>query len=164
MTYTIEFSKLCRGGHSDDKDVKSIYFFFFYLNSSTSQSFNHTCLFYCHWSLLTRPLSSAKTTLHVLLFNCVSFPVLAGPVVNDGGLSWLRKSYQRMKEQAEREKRSLDDVVAERYGVRTDGTQAAAAHTFTFMIYQCTYGYVGKATAEMRMLHYIYLLQMEIWT
>uniref|UniRef100_A0A4W6BKF3 CWF19-like protein 2 n=1 Tax=Lates calcarifer TaxID=8187 RepID=A0A4W6BKF3_LATCA len=69
-----------------------------------------------------------------------------GPVVNDGGLSWLRKSYQRMKEQAEREKRSLDDVVAERYGVRTDGTQAAAAHTFTFMIYQCTYGYVGKAT------------------
>lgn len=42
----------------------------------------------------------------------------AGPVVNDGGLSWLRKSYQRMKEQAEREQRSLSDVVAERYGVR----------------------------------------------
>uniref|UniRef100_A0AAQ5YG97 CWF19-like protein 2 n=1 Tax=Amphiprion ocellaris TaxID=80972 RepID=A0AAQ5YG97_AMPOC len=40
------------------------------------------------------------------------------PVVNDGGLSWLRKSYQRMKEQAERERRSLNDVVAERYGVR----------------------------------------------
>uniref|UniRef100_A0AAX7VZ96 CWF19-like protein 2 n=1 Tax=Astatotilapia calliptera TaxID=8154 RepID=A0AAX7VZ96_ASTCA len=39
-----------------------------------------------------------------------------GPVVNDGGLSWLRKSYQRMKEQAEREQRSLSDVVAERYG------------------------------------------------
>ncbi|KAM4567123.1 CWF19-like protein 2 isoform 2-T2 [Odontesthes bonariensis] len=39
-----------------------------------------------------------------------------GPVVNDGGLSWLRKSYQRMKEQAEREQRSLNDVVAERYG------------------------------------------------
>ncbi|KAM3615710.1 uncharacterized protein V6R79_006567 [Siganus canaliculatus] len=37
-------------------------------------------------------------------------------VVNDGGLSWLRKSYQRMKEQAEREQRSIDDVVAERYG------------------------------------------------
>ncbi|XP_037533944.1 CWF19-like protein 2 [Nematolebias whitei] len=40
----------------------------------------------------------------------------AGPVVNDGGLSWLRKSYQRMKEQAEREQRSLSDVVAARYG------------------------------------------------
>uniref|UniRef100_A0A4W4DUV3 CWF19-like protein 2 n=1 Tax=Electrophorus electricus TaxID=8005 RepID=A0A4W4DUV3_ELEEL len=37
-------------------------------------------------------------------------------VVDDGGLSWLRKSYQRMKEQAEREKCSLDAVVAERYG------------------------------------------------
>ncbi|KAM9317806.1 CWF19-like protein 2 [Pholidichthys leucotaenia] len=37
-------------------------------------------------------------------------------VVNDGGLSWLRKSYQRMKEQAEKEQRSLNDVVAERYG------------------------------------------------
>ncbi|XP_058884500.1 CWF19-like protein 2 isoform X1 [Acipenser ruthenus] len=37
-------------------------------------------------------------------------------IVDDGGLSWLRKSYQRMKEQAERDKRSLDDVVAERYG------------------------------------------------
>ncbi|XP_030633040.1 CWF19-like protein 2 [Chanos chanos] len=37
-------------------------------------------------------------------------------VVEDGGLSWLRKSYQRMKEQAEREQRSLDTVVAERYG------------------------------------------------
>ncbi|XP_054884518.1 CWF19-like protein 2 isoform X2 [Poeciliopsis prolifica] len=40
----------------------------------------------------------------------------AGPVVNDGGLSWLRKSYQRMKEQAEREQRSLSDIVAQRYG------------------------------------------------
>uniref|UniRef100_A0A7N6F8H8 CWF19-like protein 2 n=1 Tax=Anabas testudineus TaxID=64144 RepID=A0A7N6F8H8_ANATE len=48
-------------------------------------------------------------------------------VVNDGGLSWLRKSYQRMKEQAEREQRSLNDVVAERYGVRTNGT-----YTFIF--------------------------------
>lgn len=50
-------------------------------------------------------------------------------VVNDGGLSWLRKNYQRMKEQAEREQRSLDDVVAERYGVRTDGTQAVFTHS-----------------------------------
>uniref|UniRef100_A0A8C2X408 CWF19-like protein 2 n=1 Tax=Cyclopterus lumpus TaxID=8103 RepID=A0A8C2X408_CYCLU len=39
-----------------------------------------------------------------------------GTVVNDAGLSWLRKSYQRMKEQAERQQRSLNDVVAERYG------------------------------------------------
>ncbi|XP_036412515.1 CWF19-like protein 2 [Colossoma macropomum] len=37
-------------------------------------------------------------------------------MVEDGGLSWLRKSYQRMKEQAEREQRRLDDIVAERYG------------------------------------------------
>ncbi|NP_001089662.1 CWF19 like cell cycle control factor 2 L homeolog [Xenopus laevis] len=36
--------------------------------------------------------------------------------IEDGGLSWLRKSYQRMKEQSERENRSLDDIVAERYG------------------------------------------------
>ncbi|PWA20497.1 hypothetical protein CCH79_00003742, partial [Gambusia affinis] len=40
----------------------------------------------------------------------------AGLVVNDGGLNWLRKSYQRMKEQAEREQRSLSDIVAQRYG------------------------------------------------
>ncbi|XP_056613355.1 CWF19-like protein 2 isoform X2 [Triplophysa dalaica] len=37
-------------------------------------------------------------------------------VVNDGGVSWLQKSYQRMNEQAEREKRSVQSVVAERYG------------------------------------------------
>uniref|UniRef100_A0A672FG43 CWF19-like protein 2 n=1 Tax=Salarias fasciatus TaxID=181472 RepID=A0A672FG43_SALFA len=48
--------------------------------------------------------------------------------VNDGGLSWLKKSYQRMKEQAEREQRSLNDVVSERYGVRTDHRPP----TFTF--------------------------------
>ncbi|KAJ7995290.1 hypothetical protein DPEC_G00243000 [Dallia pectoralis] len=36
--------------------------------------------------------------------------------VDDGGLGWLRKSYQRMKEQAEREQRSLETIVAERYG------------------------------------------------
>ncbi|KAG8523387.1 LOW QUALITY PROTEIN: CWF19-like protein 2, partial [Galemys pyrenaicus] len=37
-------------------------------------------------------------------------------VVEDGGLSWLRKSYQRMKEQAEKQNRSFEDIVAERYG------------------------------------------------
>ncbi|XP_056139569.1 CWF19-like protein 2 [Lampris incognitus] len=37
-------------------------------------------------------------------------------VVEDGGLGWLRKSYQRMREQAEKEQRNLRDVVAERYG------------------------------------------------
>lgn len=40
-------------------------------------------------------------------------------VVEDAGLSWLRKSYQRMKEEAEREKRDFEEIVAERYGVRT---------------------------------------------
>uniref|UniRef100_A0AAQ5Z088 CWF19-like protein 2 n=1 Tax=Amphiprion ocellaris TaxID=80972 RepID=A0AAQ5Z088_AMPOC len=48
------------------------------------------------------------------------------PVVNDGGLSWLRKSYQRMKEQAERERRSLNDVVAERYGSMEEFQQRLA--------------------------------------
>ncbi|XP_070798972.1 CWF19-like protein 2 [Pituophis catenifer annectens] len=36
--------------------------------------------------------------------------------VEDGGLSWLMKSYERMKEQSEREKRGLEEIVAERYG------------------------------------------------
>uniref|UniRef100_A0A665UG24 CWF19-like protein 2 n=1 Tax=Echeneis naucrates TaxID=173247 RepID=A0A665UG24_ECHNA len=49
-----------------------------------------------------------------------------GPIVNDGGLSWLRKSYQRMKEQAEREHRSLNDVVAERYGSMEEFQQRLA--------------------------------------
>ncbi|XP_077397141.1 CWF19-like protein 2 [Festucalex cinctus] len=49
-----------------------------------------------------------------------------GSVVNDGGLSWLRKNYQRMKEQAEREQRSLDDVVADRYGSMKEFQQRLA--------------------------------------
>ncbi|XP_068122987.1 CWF19-like protein 2 [Hyperolius riggenbachi] len=36
--------------------------------------------------------------------------------VEDGGLSWLKKSLQRMKEQSEKQKRNLEDIVAERYG------------------------------------------------
>ncbi|OBS59110.1 hypothetical protein A6R68_09765, partial [Neotoma lepida] len=36
--------------------------------------------------------------------------------VEDGGLSWLRKSYQRMKEQAQKENRNFEDIVAEKYG------------------------------------------------
>ncbi|XP_042271018.1 CWF19-like protein 2 [Thunnus maccoyii] len=50
----------------------------------------------------------------------------ASTVVNDGGLSWLRKSFQRMKEQAEREQRSLNDVVAERYGSMEEFQQRLA--------------------------------------
>lgn len=38
-------------------------------------------------------------------------------MVEDGGLSWLRKSYLRMKEQAEKQNRNFEDIVAERYGV-----------------------------------------------
>ncbi|XP_051962661.1 CWF19-like protein 2 [Xyrauchen texanus] len=45
-----------------------------------------------------------------------SIAVKKAGVVNDGGVSWLRKSYQRMKEQADREQRSVESVVAERYG------------------------------------------------
>ncbi|XP_044524996.1 CWF19-like protein 2 [Gracilinanus agilis] len=37
-------------------------------------------------------------------------------LIEDGGLSWLKKSYQRMKEQAEKQNRNFEDVVAERYG------------------------------------------------
>ncbi|XP_077197687.1 CWF19-like protein 2 isoform X2 [Paroedura picta] len=37
-------------------------------------------------------------------------------VVEDGGLSWLKKSYQRMKEQSERQNRDLEEIIAERYG------------------------------------------------
>ncbi|XP_051882070.1 CWF19-like protein 2 isoform X2 [Pristis pectinata] len=37
-------------------------------------------------------------------------------LIEDGGLSWLRRSYQRMKEQAARDQCQLEDVIAERYG------------------------------------------------
>ncbi|XP_029965039.1 CWF19-like protein 2 [Salarias fasciatus] len=52
--------------------------------------------------------------------------VKKGSIVNDGGLSWLKKSYQRMKEQAEREQRSLNDVVSERYGSMEEFQQRLA--------------------------------------
>ncbi|XP_029571644.1 CWF19-like protein 2 isoform X2 [Salmo trutta] len=42
--------------------------------------------------------------------------LIKAATVDDGGLGWLRKSYQRMREQAEREQRSLEVIVAERYG------------------------------------------------
>lgn len=77
----------------------------------------------CH--VVSLRMTSLITLIKCEFFVCAfltAFFVPAGPVVNDGGLSWLRKSYQRMKEQAEREQRSLNDVVAERYGVRTEGT------------------------------------------
>ncbi|XP_059502613.1 CWF19-like protein 2 isoform X2 [Stegostoma tigrinum] len=45
-----------------------------------------------------------------------SVPVQKAVMVEDGGLSWLKKSYQRMKEQAEREQCCLEDVIATRYG------------------------------------------------
>ncbi|XP_055493017.1 CWF19-like protein 2 [Leucoraja erinacea] len=37
-------------------------------------------------------------------------------LIEDGGLSWLRRSFQRMKEQAERKSCQLEDIIAERYG------------------------------------------------
>jgi len=36
--------------------------------------------------------------------------------VGDAGLSWVKKAYERAKEQAEEQGRSLEDVVAERFG------------------------------------------------
>lgn len=54
-----------------------------------------------------------RSIINIKYWNLVS-------VVEDGGLSWLRKSYQRMKEQAEKQNRNFEDIVAERYGVSTD--------------------------------------------
>ncbi|GCB73693.1 hypothetical protein scyTo_0002774 [Scyliorhinus torazame] len=45
-----------------------------------------------------------------------SAPVQKAAVIEDGGLKWLRQSYKRMKEQAEREQCRLEDVIAARYG------------------------------------------------
>uniref|UniRef100_D4A877 CWF19-like protein 2 n=1 Tax=Rattus norvegicus TaxID=10116 RepID=D4A877_RAT len=47
--------------------------------------------------------------------NCI-LPVTKAGGVEDGGLSWLRKSCQRMKEQAQKENRNFEDIVAEKYG------------------------------------------------
>ncbi|KAL6082511.1 hypothetical protein STEG23_002760, partial [Scotinomys teguina] len=47
--------------------------------------------------------------------NCIP-AVTKASGVEDGGLSWLRKSYQRMKEQAQKENRDFEDIVAEKYG------------------------------------------------
>ncbi|CAH6780001.1 CWF19-like protein 2 [Phodopus roborovskii] len=47
--------------------------------------------------------------------NCIP-AVTKASGVEDGGLSWLRKSYQRMKEQAQKENRNFEDIVAEKYG------------------------------------------------
>lgn len=43
-------------------------------------------------------------------------PALASSAVGDGGLKWLRRSYQRVREQAAEEGRSMEEVAAERYG------------------------------------------------
>ncbi|XP_036180354.1 CWF19-like protein 2 isoform X1 [Myotis myotis] len=48
--------------------------------------------------------------------DCTTSSVTKVSVIEDGGLSWLRKSYQRMKEQAEKQNRNFEDIVAERYG------------------------------------------------
>ncbi|XP_078401640.1 CWF19-like protein 2 isoform X1 [Cetorhinus maximus] len=45
-----------------------------------------------------------------------SAPVQKAAMVEDGGLRWLRQSYKRMKEQAERDQCSLEDIIATRYG------------------------------------------------
>ncbi|PNJ86709.1 CWF19L2 isoform 3, partial [Pongo abelii] len=48
--------------------------------------------------------------------NCSVSSITKVSVVEDGGLSWIRKSYLRMKEQAEKQNRNFEDIVAERYG------------------------------------------------
>ncbi len=46
-----------------------------------------------------------------------SAPAPAAASVGDGGLGWLKKAYQRAKEQAKEENKSLEEVAAERWGV-----------------------------------------------
>ncbi|XP_067842240.1 CWF19-like protein 2 isoform X2 [Heptranchias perlo] len=45
-----------------------------------------------------------------------SAQVQKATMIEDGGLSWLKQSYKRMKEQAERDQCRLEDVIAVRYG------------------------------------------------
>jgi hypothetical protein len=37
--------------------------------------------------------------------------------VGDAGLEWHRRAYERCKQQAKEEQRSLNEIVSERYGV-----------------------------------------------
>ncbi|KAH7969295.1 hypothetical protein HPB52_016584 [Rhipicephalus sanguineus] len=46
-------------------------------------------------------------------------PTLAASAVGDGGLRWLKRAYQRIREQAADESRPLEEVAAERYGTET---------------------------------------------
>lgn len=66
-----------------------------------------------------------------------------------------------MKEQAEREHRSLNDVVSERYGVRTDGTLAASAHSHAH--FRRHIRLREKAIEQMRTLHNIQFIVL-FWT
>lgn len=43
-------------------------------------------------------------------------PTLATSAVGDGGLKWLKRAYQRIREQAADEGRSVEEIAAERYG------------------------------------------------
>mgnify|MGYP006892775260 CR=1 FL=1 len=45
--------------------------------------------------------------------------------VGDAGLDWHRRAYERCKQQAKEENRSLNEIVSERYGV-------CALYTFIF--------------------------------
>ena len=50
------------------------------------------------------------------IYYCLQKAVATGP--GDGGLSWLKQALRRCEQQVEEEGRSLDEVAAERYGVR----------------------------------------------
>ena len=61
------------------------------------------------------------SNLHFLLFtrdDKLSTFMLERQVVGDSGRSWIQKAYERAKEQAEEQGRSLEGVVTERFGVR----------------------------------------------
>lgn len=89
-------------------------------------------------------------------------PVKRAMLVEDGGFSWLQKSYQRMKDQSEKEKRSLDEIIAERYGsVETFRAKMAEAEKQASLRYRdkddrrsgwrkCKYSDTDSSEAEKR--------------
>lgn len=52
--------------------------------------------------------------------------------VGDAGLEWHRRAFERCKQQAQEEQRSLNEIVSERYGV-------SISHRIRLSFYQRTF-------------------------